>query len=67
MGVVVGCTDTSGKELRGQVGMGSMVTSGSLVCVIVRTFAQKIARDVGLKYRFMHNSCHVHHTYYNSN
>ena len=43
---VVGCTDPSGKELHRQVGMGIVVTSGSLHGVMVSTLTQS-ARDVG--------------------
>ena len=41
------CTDLSGKELHRQVGMSSIVTTGSLVGVMVSTLAQN-ARGVGL-------------------
>ena len=43
---VVDRTDLLGKEPHGQVGMGSMVRSGSLGGVNVATLAQN-ARDVG--------------------
>ena len=41
---MVVCTEHLGKELQREVGVGSMVTSGSLDCVMV----DSKARDVGL-------------------
>ena len=42
---VVVCTDLSGKKPHGQVGMGIVMTSGSLGCIMFSTLAQN-ARDV---------------------
>ena len=41
------CTDLSGKGSHRKVGMGIVVTSGSLCCLMLITLAWK-ARDVGL-------------------
>ena len=46
-GIVVVCTDPSGKEPHREVGVGRMVTSGSLCGVMVSTLARN-ARDVDL-------------------
>ena len=46
LGSVVGCTDLSSKELHRQIGVGIVVTSGSLHGVMVSTLAQN-AKDVG--------------------
>ena len=45
MSVLV-CTDLSGKEPHRQVGMGRVMTSGSLGGVMLSTLAQN-ARDIG--------------------
>ena len=41
------CADLSGKKLHRQVGVGRMVTSGSLGCIMVSTLPQECRRDVG--------------------
>ena len=59
--VVVVCTHFSGKEPYRHVGMGRLVTSGSLCDVMVSTLTRN-TRDVGLVPALRTMFSHFHHT-----